>query len=371
MYRTKKFDKGFLFATGLLICIGFIIQYSASSKLGKDPNYFMVRHLMRIGIGIIIGLFFLFINYKFLKKISLVVAVLSIISLVAVLFFKDSHTHVCRWLPIGPIKIQPAEFAKFALIIYFATFFENHQEELHDFKNGFLPLTIVLFVFLFLIVLEPDFSTSAVTAAIAVMIMFIGGTKMKHLMIFGFLFLLFAFVSIIHSPYKIKRVFSYMNPEQDIQGAGYQLYQSYLCLGNGGVWGVGLGDSIGKNHFLPEANTDFIFAIFGEEFGFIGAMLLLIIFIYIFIKGMKISFRSSDIFGTLVGVGLSVSIFIYALINIGVVCGIFPVTGLPLPFISYGGSSMIYNFIAVGIVLNISRQHQQKINDEKLVIIND
>ncbi|MDD5766795.1 MAG: FtsW/RodA/SpoVE family cell cycle protein, partial [Candidatus Marinimicrobia bacterium] len=169
---------------------------------------------------------------------------------------------------------------------------------------------------------------------------------------------------------KLKRILTFLNPEQDLQHAGYQLHQSLISLGNGGFFGRGLGSGVEKNLFLPEPHTDFVFAVVGEELGFIGAFILLVLFLVMFFRGLKIASKAPDVFGTLLGIGLSMSMFCYVLANIGVVCGVFPVTGLPLPFLSYGGSTMIFNFICIGILLNISRQALPPKKPTNLVILN-
>jgi len=355
----KTIDQPYLILTILLLGIGFVIQYSASSALAaarfNDPGFYMRRHLIRIITGIIIGTFFLIVNYERLKSIAFWIALLGIILLaISLIYHKVSNAHsTARWLPVGPFNAQPSEFAKFATIIYLSSFLDRHQKEVHDFKNGFLPPAAVMFITVILVIIEPDFSTGAVIAVLGITLLIVCGTKLLHLSYLLGLITVTSVIAIISSPYKLNRVLTLFSPDKDLQGASYQIHQSLISLGNGGFWGRGLADSVEKNLFLPDPHTDFVFSVAGEELGFIGVTILLVLFLLIFLRGIQISLKAPDIFGNLLGIGLSTSMFLYVIINIGVVCGIFPVTGLPLPYFSYGGSSMIYNLACTGIILNI------------------
>jgi len=276
-----------------------------------------------------------------------------------------------RWITLFSVQFQPSELAKFSLILYLSSFYDRHQDDLSDFKKGFLPPVLILTIIILLIIAEPDFSTGAVIAALSITIMIIGGTKLRYLSPFVGLLGVISVITVINSPYKLKRILTSIGSSNDIQGAGYQIHQSLITLGNGGFWGRGLGGSIEKNLFLPEPHTDFIFSVVGEEFGFIGSVLLLILFLLFFIRGLQISLRAPDIFGNLLGIGLSISLFSYVLANVGVVCGILPVTGLPLPFTSYGGSAMLYNFACIGIILNISKNMLDKQKPLRIVTIHE
>jgi cell division protein FtsW len=301
---------------------------------------------------------------------------LSFLSLIAVLVYNKIHPHAtgtARWLKVGPMMMQPAEFAKFALILFFAAFYEDFQEHLDSFKKGFLPVVIVTGIYYFLIVLEKDYSTAAVTVFISGLVIIIGGAKIKHWGTAVLLFVSTSGLAIGMMPYRRRRILQFLQiikGDMQIRDLPYQIRHSLVSLGNGRTFGAGLGDSVGKNQFLPEPNTDFIFSIIGEEIGFIGALLVLSLFLFIFYRGLKIAFRSEDIFGALLGVGLISSIFIYTLLNVGVTCSLLPVTGLPLPFISYGGTAILFNFIAVAIILNISRGKTLENNQLSTRVIN-
>ncbi len=371
----KKHDNIFLVSVIILVFMGIIFQFTASSKININSsnfnsNLYLVNHIIRLIIAILVALPFYFINYKTLKSITPIIVGLSIISLIAVLVYNKIHPHptgTSRWLKIGPMTIQPAEFAKFSLILFFAAFYEDFQENLNSFKKGFLPIIIVTGVFFLLIVMEKDYSSAAVTVLISGLVIVVGGAKIKHWGTALLIFLSTSSLAIGLMPYRRKRIFEYLNiikGNMPIKDLPYQIRHSLVSLGNGRTFGAGLGDSVGKNQFLPEPNTDFIFSIIGEEIGFFGAVIVLSLFLFIFYRGIKIAFRADDIFGALLGFGLASSIFIYALLNVGVTCSLLPVTGLPLPFISYGGTALLFNSIAVAIILNISKG--KTYNDELL-----
>jgi len=370
-------DKVYLALTAALLGLGFVIQYSASSSLAtaqfNDPGHFMRAHLVRILMGLILGGFCFIVNYKYWKQLAIWLLLATNLALIFTLVYNNitGQYTAARWLNLGPLRIQPSEFAKLALIMYLASFLDRHQADLNDIKKGFLPPALLILGTIFLIVIAPDFSTGAVIVGIAVIIMIIGGSRLRHLSIFFVIFAVLSLVTILRSPYKLERIMTLFSPEKDLQGAGYQIHQSLISLGNGGFWGRGLADSVEKNFFLPDSHTDFVFAIAGEEFGFLGVTILLILFLMLLIRGIRIALNAPDLFGRLLGIGISISMFIYVLVNVGVVCGVFPVTGLPLPYLSYGGSTMLYNLIGAGILLNLSRyssENPPKIRNSGMII---
>jgi len=375
--KKGKIDRQFVIAFFILLGVGIVLQYSASSSLGQarfDDSTFYVRgQAIRIIMGLFIGLFFTFFNYQYLKKGAFWIAIAGIISLIATLVYHQLHPGqaTARWFPIGGFNFQPSEFAKLALIIYLSSFLERHEKHLGSFKRGFIPPVAMMGVMVFLIIIEPNYSTGAVFAFFGLLVLFIGGTKLLHFAPFIAAFVFASVYTILHSPYKLRRILTFLEPEKDLRGAGYQIHQSMITLGNGGFFGRGLGGSIEKNLFLPDMHTDFIFSVVGEEFGFIGAVALLSLFLYIFIRGIKIGMSAPDVFGNLLGIGLTSVLFIYVIVNVGVTCGLLPVTGLPLPFVSYGGSSMLFNFACVGIILNISRYAIPKEKTFSLVTFNE
>ncbi|MBP9004935.1 MAG: putative lipid II flippase FtsW [Candidatus Marinimicrobia bacterium] len=376
-FKKGKIDQKYLIAFFILLGFGLVMQYSASSSLGEarfdDPSFYVRGQFVRIVLGMVVGLICTFINYQILKKGAFWVALAGIISLIATLVYHKLHPGqaTARWFPIGGFNFQPSEFAKLALIIYLSSFIERHERHLDDFKRGFIPPVIIMLIMVILIIVEPNYSTAAVFTVFGLIVLFIGGTKLLHFLPFIGGFALLSVITILRSPYKLMRILTFLEPEKDLQGAGYQIHQSMITLGNGGFFGRGLGGSIEKNLFLPDMHTDFIFSVVGEELGFIGAVVLLSLYLYLFIRGIKIALRAPDVFGNLLGIGLSSCLFIYVIVNVGVTCGLLPVTGLPLPFISYGGSSMLFNFACVGIILNISRYAVPQAKTNSLVMFND
>jgi len=376
-FKKGKVDQKYLIAFFILLGFGLVMQYSASSSLGEarfdDPSFYVRGQFVRIVLGMVVGLICTFINYQILKKGAFWIALAGIIALIATLVYHKLHPGqaTARWFPIGGFNFQPSEFAKLALIIYLSSFIERHERHLDDFKRGFIPPVIIMLIMVILIIVEPNYSTAAVFTVFGLIVLFIGGTKLLHFLPFIGGFALLSVVTILRSPYKLMRILTFLEPEKDLQGAGYQIHQSMITLGNGGFFGRGLGGSIEKNLFLPDMHTDFIFSVVGEELGFIGAVVLLSLYLYLFIRGIKIALRAPDVFGNLLGIGLSSCLFIYVIVNVGVTCGLLPVTGLPLPFISYGGSSMLFNFACVGIILNISRYAVPQEKTNSLVMFND
>jgi len=379
---SKKHDNVFFFAVVALVALGIIFQFSASSKINVssdqhyNPNHFLINHLIRLIIGIVIALPFYFVNYKTQKRWTPYIITGVIGLLIWALIYNKIHPHptgTARWIRIGPMTIQPSEFAKLALIFFIASFYEDLQEYLGNVWLGFLPVVTVMSIFFILIVAGKDFSTAGVTIMIAGVVLVVGGAKFKHWGWGILLFLLGSVGAIFSADYRKNRIIEYIHilkGDLPIKEIPYQIRHSLVSLGNGRAFGSGLGDSVGKNEFLPEPNTDFIFSIIGEEFGFLGSIVVLGLFFFIFYRGIQIANRSDDVFGTLLGFGLVSSLFIYTLLNIGVTCGLLPVTGLPLPFISYGGTAMLFNSIAVAILLNISKGLQDKDNLIKNRVIN-
>ena len=376
-FKKGKIDQKYLIVFFILLGFGLVMQYSASSSLGEarfdDPSFYVRGQFVRIVLGMVVGLICTFINYQILKKGAFWIALAGIIALIATLVYHKLHPGqaTARWFPIGGFNFQPSEFAKLALIIYLSSFIERHERHLDDFKRGFIPPVIIMLIMVILIIVEPNYSTAAVFTVFGLIVLFIGGTKLLHFLPFIGGFALLSVITILRSPYKLMRILTFLEPEKDLQGAGYQIHQSMITLGNGGFFGRGLGGSIEKNLFLPDMHTDFIFSVVGEELGFIGAVVLLSLYLYLFIRGIKIALRAPDVFGNLLGIGLSSCLFIYVIVNVGVTCGLLPVTGLPLPFISYGGSSMLFNFACVGIILNISRYAVPQAKTNSLVMFND
>ena len=260
------------------------------------------------------------------------------------------------WFGIGGFGIQPSEFAKLGLIIFTAKYLAKNQKNMSDVKKGALPIFLVIGVFFLLIMLEPDFGTSMVIALTLIALIFVSGLKISFFVKLGVLGLAGIVGLIVAAPYRMARIVSFLNPWSDPLGSGYQIIQSLYAIGPGGLLGQGFLNSRQKHFYLPEPQTDFIFSIISEEFGFLGVVIVCGFFFFIFYRMLRIALRSNDLFQKYLAFGLAFGIFIQASLNLAVVVGLIPVTGVTLPFFSYGGSSLLISMLSVGLVLNVSRK---------------
>ncbi len=260
------------------------------------------------------------------------------------------------WFGLGGFGIQPSEFAKIGLIIYVSKYLANHRKEMRDIKKGVLPILMVIGVFFLLIMLEPDFGTAMVIVLTLVCMIFVSGVKVSFFVKVGFMGLLGIVGLILVAPYRMARIVSFLNPWTDPLGSGFQIIQSLYAIGPGGLLGQGFLNSHQKHFYLPEPQTDFIFSIISEEFGFLGVLIVVSFFFFLFYRSLKISMRTEDAFGKYLSFGLAFGILIQAVLNLCVVVGLIPVTGVTLPFLSYGGSSLLVSMVSMGIILNISKK---------------
>jgi len=277
-------------------------------------------------------------------------------------YWIQGNNSPARWLYIGGYSIQTSDIARLSIIIYLATFIDRYREKIKDFYNGFAILIGILAFTMGLIVIQPDFSTAAMIGLIGFMMLFIGGAKISHLTATGAVSLMVLVPIMLMKPYRLQRVLTFFYGESAGVQESYQIKQSLISLGNGGFLGLGLGNSLGKNLFLPTPHTDFIFAIIGEELGLLGTVFILSTFVFIFQRGIKIAKESTDTFGILLATGISFNFILYGFINAAVVTGVVPTTGLPMPFISYGGSGLLINLVSMGILLNISQAKRSLIH---------
>ncbi|MBI5325975.1 MAG: FtsW/RodA/SpoVE family cell cycle protein, partial [Ignavibacteriae bacterium] len=337
--------------------------YSASApfaehKFGSKETLFL-SHSVRIGLGLLALLLFSRIDYHFIAKLSKIFLICSIGLLVFVLFGGEEVKGASRWVNLGFFRFQPSELAKFALILHLAVLLTKKQEYIKDFKQGMLPLLIWSGIVTFLILLQPNHSTAFIILVISISMMFIGNVNLFHLgglSIVGFA-ILTAYA--IVAKYPIQRVSAFLGISKSsevIEVFNYQLQQSLIALGNGGIIGLGPGQSRQSALFLPESYGDFIFSVIGEEYGYIGAAIIIIVFLIILWRGMIVAKNAPDILGYFLSCGIIITLSIYALVNACVNCGLLPTTGLPMPFISYGGTAVIFHGAAVGVLLNISAQ---------------
>lgn len=347
----------------LLVCIGSVMVYTSSAILGAerfgDDTLFLEKHIVRVILGLVAMFTLMQIDYRFWRKFSKPLLLIGFGLLLIVLFpgvgGKASEiTGANRWLKIASYTIQPVDVFKLIMILWLADSLDRKKDILHDFTNGYLPHLVVLLAAFILIVVQPAFGAAVALLTIAFIIFFVSGIRVRHLLATVASAIPILVLLIIKSPYRLIRLLSFLNPTEDPFGANYHIRQSLIGLGTGGFFGVGLGHSIQKLLYLPEPHTDFIFTIIGEEFGFIGATLILSIYLVIGWRSIKAAYYAPDFFGTMAAVGLSSMIFFGAMINVAVVTGSIPTTGLPLPLVSFGGSSIIFNLMGLGVLLNIS-----------------
>lgn len=263
-----------------------------------------------------------------------------------------------RWFRIGPLNFQPSEFAKIAILVYLADFLSRKEKSVKSFMYGYLPPIMVLGLVLGLVLLEPDLGTAIAVSVVSVLMLFVGGVNTIYILASMLASIPVLYFLLFRVPYRRKRMVIFLNPWSDKRGAGFQIIQSFIAIGSGGLFGVGLGQSRQKLFYLPASHTDFIFSIIGEELGFLGAAAVVVLFMLFVWEGMKITFSAADNFGKLLSMGLVSLIALEAAINIGVTAGVLPTKGLPLPFISYGGTSLIFHLTAVGLLLNIARSSE-------------
>lgn len=345
-----------------LVIFGLVMISSASVVVAKlssgDPFYYVKRQAIWVGLGLLVLLIFQKIDYHFFKKIAPWALLFVLILLVGVFIpgLGYSYGGARRWIHLGPFFIQPTELLKPVFILYLAAWLEKKGKGIKYFSYGFLPFVIMLSFIVFLIMREPDMGTMFVIASTACIIFFTAGASIWQFAS-GFILGIFAFWELIKmAPYRLARFMVFLNPSADPTGIGYHVNQALLAIGSGGIFGRGFGESRQKFLYLPQAFSDSIFAIIAEELGFLRTTLVLILFILFALYGIRIAQRAPDTFGRLVATGIVFWICLQALINVGAMVGVLPLTGITLPFISYGGSSLVTTLGAVGILLNISRQ---------------
>lgn len=322
-----------------------------------DKFFYLKRQLLFVGVGIIAMFFFMMTPYSLWKKYAKLILLggFVLLGLVLIPGVGLVRNGAQSWIGVGAFSIQPSEFMKLGLIMFLSAYLSFNQKYITSFKKGFLPSIILVFTAFGLIMLQPDLGTGVVLVLTCMVLIFIAGAKLTHFFGLASLGIVAFLLLIISAPYRIKRITAFINPWEDPLGDGFQIIQSLYAIGPGGLMGVGLGDSIQKYFYLPEPQTDFIFAILGEELGFIGGSVVIILFVLLFWRGIKIALTTQDEFGRYLALGITTMLAIQVMINISVVIGLIPVTGITLPFLSYGGSSLTLTLCAVGILLNISK----------------
>lgn len=322
-----------------------------------DSFYYVKRQLLFCGVGVIAMFFIMSVPYGTWKKYSKLILLVCFLLLLAVLIpgIGMERGGAQSWIGVGAFSVQPSEFMKLGLIIYLSVYLSVQQKYITSFKKGFFPSIILVFTVFGLIMLQPDLGTGVVLVITSMVMIYIAGARLSHFFgmasigIVGFLLL------IISAPYRINRITSFLNPWEDPLGDGFQIIQSLYAIGPGGLMGLGLGESLQKYFYLPEPQNDFIFAILGEELGFLGGTFVIGLFMVLFWRGIRVALEAPDAYGRFLALGIVSMLTIQVMINISVVIGLIPVTGITLPFLSYGGSSLTLTLCSVGILLNISK----------------
>lgn len=359
----QKIDRPLLFLAITLLVIGLLVLYSASTvqayKNFENTTYYFIHQLV---YGALVGSVALYIcsklDYHIWQKLMPVALAASLILLVLVKVpgIGFSANGATRWVDLGFFTFQPAELAKFAIILYIAGWISKNGLKLKNFYYGILPALVIIGLFALLILWQPDLGTMLSLVITAMIMLFIGGIQLRYLAGVGTLGMLALAVLIKFEPYRVKRITTFLNPSFDPQGIGYQINQALIAIGSGGLWGYGYGLSRQKHNYLPEAFSDSIFAVMAEELGLLRVLLILVLFVAFVIRGLQISLKAPDLFGKMLGIGIMSMIVVQVSINIAAITGLLPLTGIPLPFFSYGSSALIILLAEVGILLNISRQ---------------
>jgi len=361
MAKRVSVDRWMFTVATILVFIGLVMVFSASAVMAKErfgsAYSFLIKQLIWAIAGFAAMVIAMKIDYKRLKHPAVVLTLLgaTTIFLISVFFLDRAHgTH--RWFHLGPLSFQPSELAKPALILFLAWFLENKTQHIDDWRNTLLPAIAPTVVFLGLIVFQPDLGTAIACAGITACILFVAGIRLRY---FGYAFaasILPLYFLIFHVSYRKDRILAFLNPYADPQGRGFHMIQSLIAVSTGGITGLGLMEGKQKLFYLPEPHTDFIFAVTAEELGLVGAMAVIILFAIFLWRGTRAALRTQDTFGRFLAVGITSMIVLQAFINISVVLGMMPTKGIPLPFVSYGGSSLFVTLACVGVLLNITKQ---------------
>ncbi len=354
-------DHTILFVTLTLALVGLVMVFSASAIVAgnrfHDPEFFLKRQIAWLGFGLLLMHVTSRIDYQLWRKLSVPILICMVLLLVMVLVpgLGVAAKGARRWLRMGPISIQPAEMVKLVAVIYLASYLAKKNDKITLFRQGLLPPLVVIGVLSGLVLLEPDLGTVVVIGLVAVSLLFLGGAKIMHLLGLGLCAIPVVLVLVLGSSYRRQRLMTFLAPWKDASDAGFQITQSFLAFGSGGPFGVGLGEGKQKLFFLPEAHTDFVLALVGEELGLAGTATVIVLFAIFVWRGFLISARARVPFGKFLGLGITLLVGLQALVNAAVVTGLVPTKGLTLPFVSYGGSSLVVSFVGVGMLLSISR----------------
>jgi len=360
MARKLKSDQTLFLSTVVLVCLSVVMVYSASAVVAMErfhqPYLFLTKQLMWAGLGLALLGVIMRVDYKHYKEPVFLWTCLGgvLFFLVAVLFAPPVN-NARRWFGIGGLGLQPSELAKLVAIFFIAALLERRMHRINDLKYGVLPVAAVVGVLVALILLEPDFGTSMSLAFIAAVMVFAAGLNYRYILLAMLPLLpLIAYIA-MGADYRRRRLLTFLNPWEDPLGDGFQIIQSLIAVGTGGVTGKGLMNGVQKLFYLPEPHTDFIYSVIAEEFGLIGATIVLACFCVITWRGLRVAMRAPDQFGAFLAIGLTTMVAVQAFVNMSVVLSLLPTKGIPLPFISFGGSSLLINLVGMGVLLNVSQ----------------
>ncbi|MBU8685400.1 putative lipid II flippase FtsW [Bacillus haynesii] len=371
----KKLDYVLIASVLFLSTFGLLMVYSAGYPLGymkyHDGSYFFMKQLQWLLIGLTFFSAAVFFPYKAYSKLIRFLVKLSFLLLILVLLpgIGMEKNNSQRWIQLGSLIIQPSEAVKLVMVIYFAYVYAKKQRYIADFRKGVMPPLLILAAVFFLILKQPDLGTAVSILLSCGAVLLCAGLRIRHLLLLGTMAGTGIAYFAMTAPYRLKRLTSFSDPFQNENGDGYQLINSYLAIDSGGLWGNGLGNSVQKLGFLPEAHTDFIMAVISEELGGIGLAMIIGAYLLIMFRGVRIAVQIDDPFGKLLAVGLTFQIMIQALFNLGAVFGLLPITGIPLPFVSYGGSSLMFMLMSAGILVNLSSHVKRGVKKDEAFLL--
>ncbi|HKQ59743.1 MAG TPA: putative lipid II flippase FtsW [Candidatus Polarisedimenticolaceae bacterium] len=359
MARRVAFD-GWLFVTASLLAIGGLIMVGSASNYVAlqhgSPSAFYWRHSLHLLLGFAALGVMLSVDYRRIADRRVISGlVIGCFAALVLVLAMPSAGGAHRWFPLGPVKLQPSEFAKLVAVLFMAWMLSRKEEQIDDVWSVHGPCLAVIGTMATLVVIEPDLGSAVMLVLVAGVMIFVAGLRWKYVLVVLGLCALGLVASLLAQPYRLERIRAFLDPSADALGSSFQLSQSLIAVGSGGLAGVGLGQGQQKAYYIPAAHTDFIFSVIGEELGLIGTVLLLGAFLTLFWRGMRTARRAPDRFGFYVALGLTSMLVLQALLNMGVCVGLLPTKGLPLPFISYGGSSLLASMIATGLLLNVSQ----------------
>ncbi len=365
--KYHKPDVLFISAVVLLAVIGLMVLASASAPVGfdrfGDKVFFVKRQLLFGFVPGLVGLAVMYmVDYKWLRTFRWIYygVTLALLLVVFIPGLAADFGTAQSWISFAGISVQPAELAKLSFILFLASWLDSRgRQGMTRFWQDFVPFVVLLAIPLFLLVKQPDTGTMSIFLAVALVMVFVARVKWKHLLSLGLVLILGLWILVASAPYRADRIMTFLHPELDPQGVGYHINQAFLAIGSGGLFGQGYGNSRQKFQYLPEVSSDSIFAVVAEELGFFLSALIILLIVFIFLRGLRIARATSDQFGMYLGVGLASWFGLQALINIGAMLGLLPLTGVPLPLVSHGGSALVAMLLGFGIVLNVSRQTRE------------